>query len=201
MKNTTLHEDNLVEYLIKGDEAAYTLLVDLYYDKLCNYASSLARDSVESEDFVQNVIVRLWQRRHKLDAQISIKNYLYKSVYNEFVTYYRKHSAVTALEKKYIEGLDTVYVNQEKRDTKGLKTIIEQEIEKLPKKCKQTFLLSKKEGLTYTEIAEYQNISVSTVESHMARAFSILRSKLKDKVQHFLFMVFGLRRRVLKKGY
>lgn len=192
MKKAIINEDNLVEHLINGDESAYTFLVDVYYNRLCNYASNLARDSFGGEDIVQNVIVSLWQRREMLNPNISIKNYLYKSVYNEFVDYYRKHTAVTALEKKYIEGLDTIYEAQEQADTHNLKAIIEREIEQLPRKCKETFLLCKRDGLTYNEIAEYQKISVNTVENHMAKAFAILRDKLKDKVQSFLFLLFGM---------
>ena len=109
MKKDFLNEENIIDHLIEGDESAYTYLVDLYYDRLCAYANNLARDNFESEDIVQNVIVKLWQRRKKLNATISIKNYLYRSVYNEFVDTYRKHKVVSALEKKYIEGLDTFY--------------------------------------------------------------------------------------------
>ncbi len=191
MKRTPLNENNLVEHLIKGDEVAYALLVDLYYNRLCNYASNLARDSFSSEDIVQNVIVRLWQRRELLDTDINIKNYLYKSVYNEFVDHYRKYVAVTTLEKKYIEGTDSFYENEAHKDTERLKPIIEREIAQLPPKCKATFLLSKREGLTYNEIAEYQNISVNTVENHMTKAYAILREKLKDQVKGFLFLIFG----------
>ncbi|WP_339885320.1 RNA polymerase sigma-70 factor [Polaribacter vadi] len=189
MKKDQLTETNIVSQLIKGDENAYAYLVDLYYDSLCIYANNLARDHFESEDIVQNVTVKLWQRRHKLSEDISIKNYLYKSVYNEFVDSYRKHTAVSALEKKYIEGLDTFYETEDKKDTLLLKTLIEKEIAQLPNKCRETFLLSKRDGLTYTEIAEYKNISVNTVENHMVKAFSILREKLKDKAQSFLFLL------------
>ena len=190
MKKDHLTEANIVAQLIKGDENAYAYLVDLYYDSLCIYANNLARDHFESEDIVQNVIVKLWQRRNKLSEDISIKNYLYKSVYNEFVDSYRKHVAVSALEKKYIEGLDTFYETKDLNDTLPLKVIIEKEIEQLPLKCKETFLLSKRDGLTYTEIAEYRNISVNTVENHMSKAFSILREKLKDKAKLFLCFLF-----------
>lgn len=190
MKKDHLTEANIVAQLIKGDENAYAYLVDLYYDSLCIYANNLARDHFESEDIVQNVIVKLWQRRNKLSEDISIKNYLYKSVYNEFVDSYRKHVAVSALEKKYIEGLDTFYETKDLKDTLPLKVIIEKEIEQLPLKCKETFLLSKRDGLTYTEIAEYRNISVNTVENHMSKAFSILREKLKDKAKLFLYFLF-----------
>lgn len=190
MKKDHLTEANIVAQLIKGDENAYAYLVDLYYDSLCIYANNLARDHFESEDIVQNVIVKLWQRRNKLSEDISIKNYLYKSVYNEFVDSYRKHVAVSALEKKYIEGLDTFYETKDLNDTLPLKVIIEKEIEQLPLKCKETFLLSKRDGLTYTEIAEYRNISINTVENHMSKAFSILREKLKDKAKLFLYFLF-----------
>lgn len=190
MKKDHLTEANIVAQLIKGDENAYAYLVDLYYDSLCIYANNLARDNFESEDIVQNVIVKLWQRRHKLSEDISIKNYLYKSVYNEFVDSYRKHAAVSALEKKYIEGLDTFYETEDQRDTLPLKTLLEKEIAQLPNKCRETFLLSKRDGLTYTEIAEYKNISVNTVENHMVKAFSILREKLKNKAKLFLYFLF-----------
>lgn len=190
MKKENLTDANIVAQLIKGNENAYSYLVDLYYDSLCVYANNLARDHFESEDIVQNVIVKLWQRRKKLSENISIKNYLYKSVYNEFVDSYRKNVAVSALEKKYIEGLDTFYESKDLKDTLPLKAIIEKEIEQLPLKCKETFLLSKRDGLTYTEIAEYRNISINTVENHMSKAFSILREKLKDKAKLFLYFLF-----------
>ncbi|WP_299672575.1 RNA polymerase sigma factor [uncultured Polaribacter sp.] len=192
MKKDFFNEENIVDHLIKGDESAYTYLVDLYYDRLCAYANNLARDNFESEDIVQNVIVRLWQRRKNLTATISIKNYLYRSVYNEFVDSFRKHTAVSALEKKYIEGLDTFYETKDPKDMLRLKVMIENEIEQLPPKCKETFLLSKRDGLTYTEIAEYRNVSVNTVENQMSKAFSILREKLKDRAQSFLFLLMNL---------
>lgn len=199
MKKVILNEENIVENLIKGNEHAYTYLVDKYYDKLCAYASNLSRDRFDSEDIVQNVIVKLWKQRKKLSKTISIKNYLYKSVYNEFIDSYRKHSAVSALEKKYIVGLDRFYENKEQKDTTRLKNIIEKEIQLLPPKCKETFLLSKRDGLTYTEIADYKKISVNTVENHMVKAFSILRDRLKNKTQNILFLFFKRPFKLLKK--
>lgn len=196
MKKSFINENNLVDHLIKGDESAYTFLVDSYYTRLCNYATNLSRDSFVSEDIVQNVIIRLWQRRDRLDPNIAIKNYLYKSVYNEFIDYFRKNTRVSVLEKKYIEGLDTIYEAQEKNTDERRKAILEQEIEQLPRKCKETFLLSKRDGLTYNEIAEYRNISVNTVENHMAKAFAILREKLKDKVNSLLFLLIGTHNKV-----
>ncbi|UOY05776.1 sigma-70 family RNA polymerase sigma factor [Muricauda sp. SCSIO 64092] len=188
-----INKKRLVKGLIKGEEKAYAYLVDEYYKELCDYATNLSRDNFKSEDIVQNVIIQLWRKREKLDKTISIKNYLYRSVYNEFVDVYRKQMSITALEKKYIEGLDSFVETQDESRTFKLLTAVEKEIELLPPKCKETFLLSKKEGLTYNEIADYLNISVNTVEKNMVRAFSILRKKMKQKVNHLLFFLFGYR--------
>ncbi|WP_299557338.1 RNA polymerase sigma-70 factor [Seonamhaeicola sp.] len=194
MQKAYSNPKKLIKHLKKGDTSAYTYLVELYYDKLCDYASNLARDDFRSEDIVQNVIVRMWQHRDKLNPDISIKNYLYKSVYNEFVDQYRKDLAVTTLEKKYVEGLDSFMEAHDEDETDKLIALIKREIEQLPPKCRETFLLSKEEGLTYTEIAEYKKVSVNTVEKHMVKAFSILREKTKEKLHTLMFMLFRFRK-------
>ncbi len=196
MKKKFSNEKKLVKHLQKGDPNAYTYLVELYYEKLCDYASNLARDDFKSEDIVQNVIVRMWQQREKFNPNVSIKNYLYKSIYNEFIDQYRKDIAVSSLEKKYIENIDSFIEIQDEDETKRLMILIEREIEQLPTKCKETFLLSKKEGLTYIEIAEYQEVSVNTVEKQMVKAFSILREKAKEKMLSLLFFLFGFKQKI-----
>ena len=54
-------------------------------------------------------------------------------------------------------------------------------IDQLPKKCKEIFILSKKNGLTNIEIAEYLGISIKTVENQMTLAFSKIKKQLKGE--------------------
>lgn len=185
-------QKKLLKHLKKGKTTAYTHLVELYYEPLCSYAKNLARDNFQSEDIVQNVIVRIWLQREKLNANITIKNYLFRSVYNEFIDQYRKSTAITALEKKYIEGLDTVLEEDDSEKSERIIALVMKSIEQLPPKCKETFLLNKKEGLTYIEIAEFQNVSVNTVEKQMSKAIRIIREKLKDKIRTVMFLLLGL---------
>ncbi|MEQ8421149.1 MAG: sigma-70 family RNA polymerase sigma factor [Arenibacter algicola] len=192
MKTKYLNNRKLVKHLKKGNEIAYTYLVELYYERLCDYASNLARDSFRSEDIVQNVFIRMWQQREKLNFNISIKSYLYKSVYNEFVDQYRKDIAITLLEKKYIEEINSNIEPSDNDKTERLIALVEKEIEQLPPKCKETFLLNKKEGLTYVEIAEFQNVSVGTVEKQMSKALNLIRNKIKGKLLSFLFVLFKI---------
>jgi RNA polymerase sigma-70 factor (ECF subfamily) len=95
----------LIKALKNGEPRAYDFLVDSYHHKLCVYAYGLTNDHNLSEDIVQNIFVYLWKNRLKLKDSFSVKNYLYRSVYNEFIDHYRKKKAVIALEKKYIDAL------------------------------------------------------------------------------------------------
>lgn len=182
----------LIQALKKGNTDAYTFLVDTYHQKLCVYAFNLSHNHDNAEDIVQNVFLRVWQKRDKLKDDFVIQSFLYKSVYNEFIDLYRKEKSTMALEKIYIEALDVV-INHEDDDNglEGLITLVKNEIQNLPPKCKQTFLLSKQDGLTNVEIAEYLDLSIKTVEAQITKAFSIIRKKAGNKINGILFLLFG----------
>jgi RNA polymerase sigma-70 factor (ECF subfamily) len=151
----------------------------------------LTNDSDLAEDIVHNVFMSIWKNRNKLKDQFAVKSYLYKSVYNEFIDQYRKKKAVLTLEKKHIDALTYIVEEEDEKSLEKLISIVKKEIDKLPPKCKQTFLLSKEEGLTNLEISEYLNISIKSVEAHITKAFSVLRKSIGNKVNGILFLLFG----------
>ena len=181
-----------VEKLKKGDYDAYTLLMNDYYKNLCGYANLFTKDPSKSEDIVQNVFVKLWVYRKKIDSNIPIKRYLHKSVYNEFIDQYRKNKSVISLEEKHLKAINTV-IDNNSFDIEKLMIRVNDEIEKLPEKCKRVFILNKKEGLTHDEIAEYLQISIKTVEGHITRAFKILNQKLGKKIKSILIILFDFK--------
>lgn len=181
-----------VEKLKKGDYDAYTLLMNNYYKNLCGYANLFTKDPSKSEDIVQNVFVKLWVYRKKIDSNIPIKRYLHKSVYNEFIDQYRKNKSIISLEEKHLKAINTV-IDNNSFDIEQLMTRVNNEIEKLPGKCKRVFILNKKEGLTHDEIAEYLQISKKTVEGHITRAFKILNQKLGKKIKSILIILFDFK--------
>ena len=177
--------------LKNGNEVAYSHLIDRYYRSLFIYALNLSNDRYLAEDIVQNVYLKTWEKRKKLNLDFPIKKLLFKAVYNDFINEYKKKKAVGLLEKKYVE---TVNLLTEKNDDSLLYERLEflkKEVQKLPPKCRKVFLLSKQEGLTNKEISEYLKISINTVENHICKAFSILREKTKNISKSILFFLLG----------
>lgn len=187
-----VYSDNieLIHALKAGDPKAYTFLVNTYHHKLCVYAYSFTHDHNLSEDIVQNVFMRIWNKRNNLKEDFALNSFLYKSVYNEFIDQYRSQKTVYPLEKKYIDALNTIVENEEEHSLERIIKLVKREIQNLPPKCKEIFLLSKEEGLTNIEIAEYKNVSIKSVEAHITKAYSILRSALGENANIYLFLMY-----------
>ncbi|SHI92197.1 RNA polymerase sigma factor [Pseudozobellia thermophila] len=180
----------LIQHLKNGQEKAYEYLVETYHHRLCVYANSLVNDKDQAEDIVQNVFIRTWERRYNLKPTFTIKSFLYKSVHNEFIDQYRKQKSVTALEKKYIEELER-FSEKDEVFFERLLSIVQEEIQNLPPKCRKIFLMSKQEGFSNIEIAEHLNLSQKTIEYHITKAFAILRQKASRDLEPVLFLLFG----------
>ncbi|GAL65447.1 RNA polymerase sigma factor [Jejuia pallidilutea] len=188
-----IFDDNaaFISKLKRGDEKAFADLVDIYNSKLCLYANSLLNDIPLSEDIVQNLFIKIWEKRDGLREDLSLKNYLYKSVYNASINQYKKTQALTTLEQKYVEGLNRIVEKKDEDTLDKLKLKVKQAIENLPPKCKEVFILSKKDGLTNIEISEYLDISVSTIERHITIAFTKIRAEVGSKTEFILSLIIS----------
>lgn len=198
MKFDDFHNNNvLIEALRSGDESAYAYLIETYHHKLCVYANSLVKNVYSAEDIVQNVFIRIWEQRTRLKTDHALKSFLYKLVYNEFIDLYRKNQSLFSLEKSYYEALNGIVNEDDSESFQRVLNVVNKEIQNLPPKCKQVFILSKKEGLTNIEIAEHLDVSIKTVEAQITKAFSILRSSLDEKVKNILFLLFGKKKKFI----
>jgi len=194
MLNKYLDNSKFIEALKLGDSKAYTALVDIYHHKLCIYAYSLTNDHNAAEDIVQNVFIRTWKKRVQLKCDFEIRSFLYKSVHNEFIDEYRKKKLVVPLEKKYIDALTNMVENEDEYALDQKINLIKREIQNLPPKCQEIFILSKQEGLTNLEISEYMQVSIKSVEAHITKAFNILRKSIGDKVNIVMLLFFKTRK-------
>jgi len=191
MEKDRKETEDLIERLRNGEEKAFIHLVDLYNRGLFGYALNLTNDHALAQDILQNVFLRTWEKRKKLRITSSLRNYLFKSVYNEFINQYKKNRSTMVLEQKYFDALDKVVQKHDETSWEKVMVRVTQEIEKLPPKCREVFLLSRKEGLTNVEISDYLKVSSKTVEAHLTKAFGTLRKKLGEEFRTFLFVLFG----------
>jgi len=185
-------KDNLefISKLKNGDEDAYAQLIDLYHHKLCIHANSLTNDFLSAEDIVQNVFIKFWKVRHRLNQEYSIEAVLYRSVYNEFIDQYRKNQTKLQVEQHYYKHLNSIVQHYDDKKLKDALKLIYEVVETLPIKCKEVFILSKKDGLSNMEIAVHLNVSIKTVEGQISKAYKAIRKTLKGKIVKLLFALF-----------
>ena len=158
---------------------AFTTLFDTYYVPLCNYIYSLTKDRQQAEDIVQDTMFIVWESRNNIQSNLSIKNYLYKIAYNKFIDTYRGNKVHLSYVDEVKKTALDYFIDKEEDYISNKNAVVFAEIQNLPPKCREAFLLSKKQGLKYKEVAEELNISVKTVEIHISKALKRIRDKVK----------------------
>lgn len=154
-----------------------------YFVRLCCFADRYTNNSEESKEVVQDVFLKVWNKRDLLPLDDDLKFYLFRSVKNACLNLLQHKRVVD----EFQSVLYLLYAANEKDNTvvqslevAELQDEINTAIAGLPAECRRIFLLSRESGLKYAEIAQELNISVKTVETQMSRALSRLRSSLKD---------------------
>ena len=166
------HKD-FINKLQKGDEAAFKELVEKYSDALFGYALTLSGNHHTANDIVQEVFISTFEYRKKLNHKYSIESFLYKSTHNKFIDLYYKNKSRSKLHEKYRLILNQLLINPQ--ENRLMLEKMRLEIDNLPKKIKDIFVLSKTNGYTNLEISETLGISVKTVESNITKAYKILK--------------------------
>ena len=180
----------LVGQLIAGEEKAFEQVMETYYKKLLIYAYSFTNDYPQAHDIVQNVFLRLWERRQNINIRESFQGLLYKSVYNEYIDDYRRKKSSIIINEAYKLALNYAVEDTNYQLVEDKIALIKKEVEHLPPRCKQIFLLSKQDGLTNSEIATYLDISIKTVEYQIAQAYRVIRTKTEVQIKKLAMILF-----------
>jgi RNA polymerase sigma-70 factor, Bacteroides expansion family 1 len=179
-------ERALMARLSAGDGAAFTTLFERYYDALCAFAAGFLTSRAEAEEIVEDVFVRVWELRERLEVRDSMKSYLYAATRNRALNQLRRER----LEWRWVndetmcrdvpEAARTEHGIDDELYAADFARAIDVAVDRLPPRCRQVFLLHRQHGLTYSEIAVALGISPKTVENQLGRALKQLRTLLAN---------------------
>jgi len=170
----------LLYFIQKGDKSAFETLFRDNYRPMVAYAFRFFGQMEPSENAVQDIFLKLWQKRAELKITTSLKNYLFRSVRNLCINRLEHQRIVSSYQKYIIRTESERNLYDDFFIEVGLRERIESAIRNLPDKRQKIFRMAREEGLKYKEIADKLKISVKTVEVQMGLAFKQLRENLKE---------------------
>jgi RNA polymerase sigma-70 factor (ECF subfamily) len=182
--NSDYSNTELVKLLKTGNMSAFDGIYKKYSRRLYGFVFRYVKQQADTEEIVQEVFIKIWKSRDKIDVYSSFESFLFTIAHNATVNQLKKR----ATEQKYVEHVkslqsieetyeltDEIHYNELKHKLQGL-------LDELSPRQKEIFQLSREEGLSHKEIAEKLGISTNTVKNHLVTTLSFLKSKLDNKL-------------------
>ncbi len=184
-----MNELELIEQLKKGEETAFKIIVDTWKDMVYNTSLVIVQNAEDAEDIAQEVFVQVYESIHQFKGDSKFSTWLYRIAITKSLDHLRKKKR-----KKRFAIIQSLFgVNEEEirhernfqhpgisLENKEKAATLFRAINKLPDNQKTAFTLHKLEGLSYQEIAEIMESTVSSVESLMHRAKGNLKNILTE---------------------
>jgi RNA polymerase sigma-70 factor (ECF subfamily) len=178
-------DEAIVRRVRAGEPDAFELLFVQYSGQLASYATRFVRSRAEAEELVHDVFVRIWERRAGWWVHDSVAAYLHGAVRKRAANHTRRCAledewtqrvmmsagASDAGERAATGGPDAVHAH----DLADAAAIA---IRRLPPRCREIYLLHRRHGLSYSEVAATLGLAPKTIENQMARALKLLRVHL-----------------------
>lgn len=166
----------LQQQIGKNSQKAFKELYYLFFERLFNFAILYVYKKEIAEEVVNDVMVKVWNKRHTITEIQNLETYLFVAIrnhsFNYLSTYSNYHIAIEP------EGKQGKVVNlndpQKELEWKEMSFQLDTTINKLPDQCRTVFKLIREEGFRYKQVAEILNISPRTVETQLFRAIKKL---------------------------
>ena len=174
----------LIKLLKKGDMAAFDAIYNKYCHKLHEFVFMYLKQEEDAEEIVQEVFIKIWQSRNKIDVYSSFESFLFTVAYNASMSLLRKRMS-DAKSREHLKSLQQIDFAEPVIDEiqfKELNQNVENLLNQITPRQKEIYLLSREEGLTHEEIAKKLNISESTVNNHLVKTLKFLKSHLDSNL-------------------
>jgi len=164
----------------KGDIKAYETLFRAYFKPLVVYSERITGDHDDANEVVQDIFMKLWDKRESLEIRSTVNSYLYRAVYNNSLQLLRRKK----LDLKYRQYNSEHSYESTNPGSEMIATELNHKIgillEELPENCKTIFKMNRFTGMKYREIADQLSISIKTVEANMTKALKHFRENLSE---------------------
>ncbi len=176
-------ESDLIKAVKKGDRTAFEQVFRSYYADLCRIVFRYVKNTDDSQEIVQGLFVKIWQKHAEITIVGSLKNYLYRAAVNHTLNFINQQE-VLRKHIKYVddETLRDVAEEPEESEIQELENQLRLAILEMPEKRRKIFELSRFERLKYHEIAQHLGLSIKTVETQMSRAIAHLKNRFIKKL-------------------
>ena len=173
--------DQVIKKLVSGDQSALEELFNFYYPRLYNFSKSFLKLEEGIDDILQEVFIKIWQNRSGITNSETFNSYIFTITRNLLLNELRTRLNSQKTKDEVLKlSIAEEYDNFEQTEFNELKEKLDLEIDNLPVKQKEIFILSRREGLSHKEIAEKLNISTKTVEYHIGQSIRILKNRISD---------------------
>ena len=174
-------EPEIVQQMKDGDALAFRKLYEVYQGRIFVFAFRFTKSKHSAEEIVQQVFVKLWERKMQVDVQKNFASYLISIAKNLLIDGLKK----AAVEKEarnllyqHIQSLQHSSIDDLLK--KELSRLYQQALDNLSPQKKMVYLLSREEELSYEQIARQLNISRNTVRNHMTESLRSIREYLSS---------------------
>ena len=178
----------------RGDRAAFAELVEKYKQPVMNFVFRSLRDEIEAEDLAQNVFLQAWKSRTRYRQTAKLSTWLFTIARNLCLNEIRRRSRHPAesIEEAHAEHEDQPRQQYEDKSQMAppdkllqgeLMQKIEEALAELPEAQRTAILLCRQDELSYEEIAEVLDCSLSATKSLIHRGRETLKDKLKPYLQ------------------
>lgn len=173
-------ETRLLGQIKKGNEMAFVEIYNKYWKQMFNSGYKRLQKREIVEGLVQEVFVEMWQKREVLEVHTSLGSYLFTALKYKVINQMKSQM----VREKYTAFVQTKHASfgseiEEQLFYKELDAAYKKEVSSLPGQAKKVYELKNNDGMSYAEIADAMQLSVSTVEKHMIKALKILRTNLR----------------------
>jgi len=172
----------LLALLKDSDHSAYTEIYNRYFQLIYTHVYKKFQDTELAKDVVHDVFAYLWFKRQHIAQVNDLGAYLFTAARNKVFDLF----AHEKVEQKHYNSLqiflseNSVFPTDQQTRERDFQAYINKQIAELPPKMRQVFELSRKEQLSYKEIAERLSTSENNVSKQVNNAVRILRTKLSS---------------------